>query len=83
MKWMTHTIVALTVAYASAGYAQDMKVCDVDNFVEVIRAVDNATEANKDYAAAELQLAKKKLLDRDKKGCSIHLAKASQAATAK
>jgi hypothetical protein len=83
MKRITFTTLVLTAAYASTGYTQDKKVCDVDNFMAVLWEVDKATDANKNYATAELQLAKKKLLDRDKEGCAIHLAKASQAATAK
>jgi len=83
MKRVTITTLILIVAYASAGYTKEKKLCDVDSFMEVLWQVDKATDANKDYAVAELQLAKKKLLARDKEGCAIHLAKASLAATAK
>ena len=83
MKRVPITTLVLIVAYAGAGYTEEKKLCDVESFMAVLWQVDKATDANKDYAGAELQLAKKKLLDRDKEACAIHLAKASQAATAK
>jgi hypothetical protein len=82
MKRINFTSFVLTNAYASAGYTEVKKVCDVDSFMEFIGEVDKAIDGNKDYAGAELQLAKKKLLAKDKEGCAIHLAKVSLAATA-
>lgn len=84
MKLLSLTTVALTTAFSGTAFAGDTagdtKVCNKDNFMQVLGEVKDASAEAKDLAIAELQLAKEKMIAGDPDACAVHLTNASNAA---
>ena len=82
MNLLTFTLFALFTMFNGSVCAQEVKICTVKSFVKVYMEADKAPYDIRELAIAELKKARAKMVEDDKKACSVHLTNASEMAAA-